>query len=127
LRQYLLIGELSPAFNRRPAARPAFKGRKDAWPFPGPIAIDERNETTHEGEVFVIDRWSLAAWLAYDDYGMRNVGAKADLLDHDVYPVLARYLRGPRITRARVIGASELDRLLDSLGGRVDFSSEAQA
>ncbi len=61
LRQSLLIRELSPAFNRRPAARPAFKGRKDAWPFPGPIAIDERNETTHEGEVFVIDRWSLAA------------------------------------------------------------------
>ena len=126
LRQSLLIRELSPAFNRRPMARPAFTERKGAWPFPGPIAIDERNETTHEGEVFVIDCWSLAAWLAYDDYGMRKVRAKADLLDHDVYPILVRYLKGPRIARARAIEARELDRLLDNLGGRPDFSSEAR-
>ncbi len=126
LRQSLLIRELSPAFNRRPAARPALKGPKDAWPFPGPIAIDERNETTHEGEVFVIDRWSLAAHLAYDDYGMRKASAKADPLDRDVYPILVRYLRGPRIARARVIGPRELDRMLDSLGARVDSSSEAR-
>jgi len=126
LRQALLIRELSPAFNRRPMAQPAFTERKGAWPFPGPIAIDERNETTHEGEVFLIDCWSLAAWLAYDDYGMRKVSAKADLLDHDVYHILVRYLKGPRIARARAIDARELDRLLDNLGGRPDFSSEAR-
>ena len=74
----------------------------------------------------MIDRWSLAEWLAYDDYGMRKVKAKADLLDHDVYPILRRYLQGPRIGRARVISASELDRMLDSLGGRVDFPSESR-
>ncbi len=76
--------------------------------------------------MFVIDCWSLAAWLAYDDYGMRKVSAKADLLDHDVYPILVRYLKGPRIARARAIDARELDRLLDNLGGRPDFSSEAR-
>jgi len=125
-RQSLLVMELSPAFNRRPLTRPAFRERKGAWPFPGPVAIDERNETTHEGEVFVIDRWGLAAHLAYDDYGMRKVSTKADLPDHDVYPTLVRHLKGSRIARARAIGTSELDRMLDNFSGRLDFSSEAR-
>jgi len=119
LRQSLLIKELSPPFNARPGARTGSKGRKD-WPFPGAIAIDEKNEASREGEVFIVDNWDLVAWLAYDDYGTRRVRTKANPSDHDVYPIFVRYLQGRRAARARLITREELGRMLDSLDGEAD-------
>lgn len=65
------------------------------WPFPGPIAIVERDRERERSEGFVIDQWCYvgrvtqqeqdAAWEYTNDY----------IFDHDVYKILVKHILSP--------------------------------
>jgi DNA polymerase-3 subunit epsilon len=74
--------------------------RLKAWPFKGPIMVEERLTDT-EGEVFVFDQWCLMGSRRYTEFGEDNVESAAQLFDYDSYKVLRRYLDDP--SRARRI------------------------
>lgn len=59
----------------------AFTARKiKAWPFSGPISINEKNELTGKEEQFIIDRWCLLS------------DQQDQTFDYDVYKIIVRYI-----------------------------------
>jgi hypothetical protein len=63
-----------------------------AWPFAGPVLIEERDPVLNEGEVYVVDNWCLLATARYSDAGTRHDPSAAQRFDHDTYKILYRYL-----------------------------------
>jgi len=70
----------------------AFKNRKiKAWPFHGPIIIDEKKDDA-SGEAFIVDNWCLVSIIKYLDDGEREEIRADNVFDYDAYKILARYI-----------------------------------
>ena len=83
--------EATGPYNRR--VELAFGNRRvKAWPFAGPVLIEERDPAVNEGEVYVVDNWCLLATAHYSDAGTRHDPSAAQRFDHDTYKILYRYL-----------------------------------
>jgi DNA polymerase-3 subunit epsilon len=84
-------GEATGPYNRR--VELAFGNRRvKAWPFPGPVLIEERDPLLNEGEVYVVDNWCLLATAHYSDVGTHQDSSATQRFDHDTYKILYRYL-----------------------------------
>jgi DNA polymerase-3 subunit epsilon len=72
----------------------AFAPRRiKAWPYPGPILVEEAAPDRASGHAFVIDRWRLVRALAYGDGGCTGLLDPAGRFDYDQYRILDRYLQ----------------------------------
>jgi DNA polymerase-3 subunit epsilon len=103
--------EPSVDYNRRFLA--AFAGRGvTPWPFPGPILIEEREDSGLTGEYFIVDKWCLINWLRFDKAGTRKLFQSDYTFDYDGYKILVDYLiKSRRKTRLRVLTEEESARL----------------
>ena len=63
------MGEEDPViYNAR--VEMAFAERRiKAWPYNGAILIEERDEFTGDGEVFLVDQWCLVSSFRYAEHG----------------------------------------------------------
>ncbi len=79
-------------YNKR--LQEVFKSRRiKAWPFAGPIAIEEKRDD-EERHVFVLDNWCLIQDIkvsAYDNEEHKHEPA----FDYDAYKIFVRYIRNP--------------------------------
>ncbi len=106
-------GEESPRpYNDRFTRAFAASGIK-AWPFSGPILIEEKNGSP-EGEAFLIDQWCIVGSFRFDDTGTERFLPADYVFDYDNYKILTQFLLGPR-TRARLrpVTHAELRSLLE--------------
>jgi DNA polymerase-3 subunit epsilon len=85
-------GEEDPAaYNAR--VEQAFEERRiRAWPYSGAILIEERDEYSGEGEVFLLDQWCLISSFTYADAGMQLKISGPHRFDYDAYKILSRYI-----------------------------------
>jgi len=83
--------EPSAIYNAR--VQMAFAERRiKAWPYSGSILIEERDEFTGEGEVFLIDQWCLISSFTYADAGYQLKISGPHRFDYDAYKILSRYI-----------------------------------
>ena len=85
-------------YNRR--FREAFEEhRLKAWPFTGPVGIEERSPDG-TGELFLIDNWRVLAALHFEDGEWQEFIPTDFRFDYDVYKIFARELlrKRPRLT-----------------------------
>lgn len=74
--------------------------RLRAWPYTGPVMVEEANEARTEGHVFVVDGWRLVESFRYDETGTRPFLPPQAGFDHDAYKILvAHLLRHPRAVK----------------------------
>jgi DNA polymerase-3 subunit epsilon len=69
--------------------------RLQTWPWKGPVAIIERNETSHKTDVLVVYNWVHVATV-HDDHELDSLslGGQAVNFDLDSYKLLAKALLG---------------------------------
>ncbi len=86
------VGEEEPAiYNAR--VEMAFAERRiKAWPYGGAILIEERDEFTGEGEVFLINQWCLVSSFTYSDKGYQLKISGPHRFDYDAYKIISRYV-----------------------------------
>ena len=78
------------------------------WPYPGPIAIEEKNPLNGQKEYFVIDKWCYLGSVEYHGDLDRNSLKKDVPFDLDTYKILKRYLLSPlNQKRIRRLGLQE--------------------
>lgn len=113
------VGEYAERF------RNAFETRRlKAWPYKGPIVIEEA-ERQGQGTVFFIDEWVLKGAFRYEDDSfeplVEGIGTGAPF-DYDTYKILVRYLLNPKNRRSvRVLTQSEFARrYAECIGEQVD-------
>ena len=83
--------ELATIYNAR--VQMAFAERRiKAWPYNGSILIEERDEFSGEGEVFLIDQWCLISSFTYADAGYQLKISGPHRFDYDAYKILSRYI-----------------------------------
>ncbi len=106
-------GEESPrSYNDRFMRAFAASGIK-AWPFSGPILIEEKNGSV-EGEAFLIDQWCIVGSFRFDDTGAERFVPADYVFDYDSYKILTHYLLNPRNPeKLRAITYAELHSLLE--------------
>lgn len=86
------LGKEAPvAYNIR-LAQAVHKRKIMAWPFDGPIIIEEDNVRRHYGEAFVVDQWCLVKALRYTEDGEVPFFEGAPRFDHDIYKILCTYV-----------------------------------
>ena len=84
-----------------------------AWPFSGPILIEEKNGPA-EGEAFLIDQWCIVGSFRFDDTGTERFLPADYVFDYDSYKILTQHLLSQRkATRLRSITYAELQGLLE--------------
>jgi DNA polymerase-3 subunit epsilon len=108
------VGEEEPVlYNAR--VEMAFAERRiKAWPYKGAILIEERDEYTGEGEVFLVDQWCLVSSFTYSDNGYQLKVSGPHRFDYDAYKILSRYVLNR--TNARKIKLLSHKELLALLG-----------
>ncbi|MES2213913.1 MAG: exonuclease domain-containing protein [Patescibacteria group bacterium] len=80
------------AYNKRVSG--AFKARSiKAWPFAGPIIIEERVDDLRKHS-FVLDNWCLLKDIKTDEDDVREE-TLAPAFDHDSYKIFLRYIQNP--------------------------------
>jgi DNA polymerase-3 subunit epsilon len=87
------IGEEDPAaYNARVDA--AFEARRIiAWPFDGPVTVEEISKDKKLSEVFVIDNWCLiGAGKKNDHTGQSGSSSSPHRFDYDSYKLLYSYV-----------------------------------
>ena len=85
----------------------------NAWPFSGPILIEEKNGSA-EGEVFLVDQWCIMGSIRFDNTGAERFLPADYVFDYDSYKILTQFLLGPRRrARLRQITYAELQSLLE--------------
>ena len=106
-------GEESPrSYNDRFMRAFAASGIK-AWPFSGPILIEERNGSP-AGEAFLIDQWCIVGSFRFDDTGAERFLPADYVFDYDSYKILTQFLLSPRKpARLKPITYAELHNLLE--------------
>lgn len=82
-----------------------------AWPYSGPIAIEEQNVVAERGELMVFDQWRLLHALRYDHESVSEWLTPHPQFDYEIYRVLTRYLN-QHPHRARPLTTRALERLL---------------
>ncbi|HBA54568.1 MAG TPA: ethanolamine utilization protein [Syntrophorhabdus aromaticivorans] len=89
----------------------AFAGRGvTPWPFPGPVLIEEQEDTGRAGERFVVDKWCLISWFRFDETGTTRRMFQGDYtFDYDGYKILVDYLiKSRKKARLHVLTQEEL-------------------
>ncbi|MFZ5484558.1 MAG: exonuclease domain-containing protein [Pseudomonadota bacterium] len=71
--------------------------RLQAWPYPGPIGIVERDPVSERQEIHVVLGWCHLG-SARDELDLAEIlrGRPAPVFDRDTYQLLTRHLHGPR-------------------------------
>jgi GIY-YIG catalytic domain len=106
--------ELEPPglYNSRLEA--AFDERRvKAWPFPGAVIIEEKDEDEGVEEVFVVDNWCLLYSFTHsrEQSNLRVRGIH--LFDYDSYRIIAGYIfRDTKMEHVRQAGKEEINSLL---------------
>jgi DNA polymerase-3 subunit epsilon len=103
------MGEEEPVLYNARAAMAFATRRVKAWPYRGAIVIEERDEATGEGEVFLIDQWCLVSSFKYSDDAHQLRISGAHRFDYDAYKIISRYvLRSIHRERIKVLSREEL-------------------
>ncbi len=89
------IGEEPPALYNQRAERAFNRRRVHAWPFKGPVVIQEENPASGEREVFLLDNWCLLGTARSSDAGAHVQRDPVHRFDYDTYKILYRYLAQP--------------------------------
>lgn len=100
--------EPSAIYNAR--VEMAFAERRiKAWPYNGAILIEERDELSGEGEVFLIDQWCLVSSFTYSDNGYQLKISGPHRFDYDAYKIISRYvLNRANRRKIRLLSKQEL-------------------
>ncbi len=77
-------------YNAR-VSRAFAKTKIKAWPFKGPVIIEEVNELDDKGQAFVVDNWSLLGSITFDS-GAEDTLLQEAGFDVDTYKILERFL-----------------------------------
>jgi hypothetical protein len=90
------MGEGDPAeYNAR--LDKAFEARRiKAWPFDGPVVVEERSPLTHSREYFLMDNWCLLGSHKYSETRTKPRIVGHHRFDYDSYKILYAYLADPR-------------------------------
>ena len=105
--------ETAEKYNLRFAVAMAGRGVR-AWPFSGPVVIEERRTFGRGGEAFIIDKWCLLASYEFDDEGSRRTFKSGYAFDYDTYKILLHHLGRPgSASSVREITSREMERILD--------------
>jgi DNA polymerase-3 subunit epsilon len=105
--------EPAEAFNARLDA--AFAHRRiRAWPFPGPILIEESGPERSEGHLFILSEWRLVLAARYGEDGLTRFLEPSSGFDHDVYKILAGHILR-HAERVRHLSEAELERFIGDL------------
>ena len=76
----------------------AMTGRSiKAWPFGGPVLIEERGEGGC-GETFLVDKWCLLASYRFSEQGRKQEFRSDYTFDYDTYRILLHYVKRPEST-----------------------------
>ncbi len=104
--------EPAPAYNARVDL--AFAERRiKAWPYSGAILIEERDELTGEGEVFLIDQWCLVSSFRYSEHGYQLKISGPHRFDYDAYKIILRYVHNRANTkRIKLLSREEMLKLV---------------
>ncbi len=104
--------EEPPIYNAR--VEMAFLDRRiKAWPFTGAILIEERDDCTGEGEVFLVDQWCLVSSFRYSDHGYQLKISGPHRFDYDAYKILSRYvLNRANATKIKLLSRDEMRSLV---------------
>jgi len=71
----------------------AFAGRKvKAWPFRGPVVVEERSPASDAREAFIVDNWCLIASGRFADGAERFEARPSQRFDYDTYKILLRFI-----------------------------------
>lgn len=74
----------------------AFAGSSiKSWPFPGPIAIVEKDREREQSEGFVIDQWCYVGRVTQQEQDAKWEYTNEYTFDHDVYKILVKYVLSP--------------------------------
>lgn len=86
------VGEEPPLrYNVRVEA--AFSGRKvKAWPFGGPIVVEEQAVDGNSREAFVVDNWCLVGSGRSTEVGEQYEARSSQRFDYDTYKILLRFI-----------------------------------
>ena len=105
---------LEPPELYNPRVEAAFEERRiRAWPFPGAVIIEERDENEGTSEVFVVDNWCLLYSFTFSEKqaGIRVRGIHH--FDYDSYRILAGYIfNDANLARVRPASKNEINTLL---------------
>ncbi len=84
---------LEPPELYNPRLEAAFEERRiRAWPFPGAVIIEERDEEERVEEVFVVDNWCLLYSFTHSDHDSNLHVRGIHQFDYDSYRILAGYI-----------------------------------
>jgi hypothetical protein len=99
-------------YNRR--VENAFEERRiKAWPFPGAIIIEEKDDLEGTEEVFVVDNWCLLYSFVHSKKDSRLRVRGIHQFDYDSYRILAGYIfRDPSMDHVRPASREEINTLL---------------
>jgi len=117
------VGEEPPGdYNLR--VEEAFGERRvRAWPYPGPIVIEEVGRSVRE--VFVVDNWCLLASGRQSPEGFEDLAPGSHRFDYDSYKILLRFLtRRHGNVSVRKVSREDLLRLLSTEGNAVYGGSD---
>lgn len=65
------------------------------WPFPGPIALVEKDNEREQSEGFVIDQWCYVGRVTQQEQDATWEYTNEYTFDHDVYKILVKYILNP--------------------------------
>jgi DNA polymerase-3 subunit epsilon len=90
------MGEEDPAaYNAR--VEQAFDARRiKAWPYPGPVIVEEQSPRAESRELFLVDNWCLLGSVTRADSGLSPSLPGAHRFDYDSYRILYAYLTDER-------------------------------
>jgi len=75
----------------------AFEERRiKAWPFKGPVVVEEKSPLTNSREHFLLDNWCLIKSRKSVDAGTTSMGNGQHRFDYDSYKILYKYLTDSR-------------------------------
>lgn len=72
------------------------ESRIRAWPYPGPVVIQEADESGNEGEAFLVDQWCLVANAKFTEQTQHELTKGPYVFDYDSYKILLGYLSHPK-------------------------------
>jgi hypothetical protein len=87
----------------------AFEARRiKAWPYGGPIIVEEKSPSNNSRESFLIDNWCLLGSLKTNDNQQRLSAADQHRFDYDSYKILYVYLTD-HVSRENIRAPSKIE------------------
>jgi len=72
------------------------KTKLKRWPFPGPILIEEKDDSSDKNEFSLVDQWCFLGSVSKDSLGSVNEKPLDYSFDLDTYKILVRFLMSPK-------------------------------